>query len=237
MREFEAEKKVFVAHFDVLGMKSLLKKSNFEAWQIICDLAEAKDTHELQITDDSRKSLNERFFSDTIIISTSNDSIGSLHTIIARSFELFRCAFRESIPLRAGIAHGSWFESNEKNLHLFTGDALLKAYDIGESQQLIGISTCDEVKNRFLAEPFVISGKDVMIDYPVPLKNGDCPYRTLLNWPAFCRQELVMLGDLTEQTLMHYFYSFRDIELSNNSARDKYRNTVKFIKYMKDTYG
>jgi hypothetical protein len=114
MHDFEEEKQLYVAHIDILGMSSLLRHSNTDAWLMLCDLAEATDTQELPITDSSRKTMSEKFFSDTVIIRSENDTIGSLHTIIARVFELFRCAFRCNIPLRAGIAHGSWFEAKSQ---------------------------------------------------------------------------------------------------------------------------
>ena len=154
MRGLEKEIKVFVAHFDILGMSSVLQRSNDDAWVLLSDLAEAIDAEELPLSKEQRESLTERFFSDTVIITTRTDDDESLNTIMRRSFELFRCAFRLNIPLRGGITHGSWIEAASSDKHdLFTGDALLRAYRIGESQQMISIAICDETRERFLRNP------------------------------------------------------------------------------------
>ncbi len=201
MKGLEKEKRVFVCHFDILGMKSVLRKSNFDAWMNICDLADAQDNFELPITDESRRTLNERFFSDTIIISSSDDTTQSLHTILARSFELFRSAFRSHIPLRGGVAYGAWFEALDKDRELFTGDALLRAYELGESQEMVGIFVCDVIRERFFDTPFKFtSGCPVVKDYPVPLKGGDKVNRAVLNWPAICTAELRGIGELSAES-------------------------------------
>jgi hypothetical protein len=231
VRGFEPERQVYVCHFDILGMKSVLARSNFEAWQTICDLADAQDNQELPITVDSRNSLTERFFSDTIIISTSDDSAGALHTILARSFEIFRSAFRSSIPLRGGIAYGSWFESSEQERELFTGDALLRAYDLGESQQMLGICICDVIRQRFSKTPFRFrSGEPVIKDYPVPLKKGVRINRAVLNWPAICRQELTQINKSEANSLAQYFFGFGKPDTLPEEVMTKYTNTVEFIR-------
>lgn len=230
MCEFESEKKVYACHFDILGMKTVLRRSNFEAGEIICELAKAQDNQELPITEDSRNSLAERFFSDTIIISTCDDSDMSLHTILARSFELFRSAFRSGIPLRGGVAYGAWMERKEKKRDHFTGDALLRAFDLGESQQMIGICLCDVVRERFFRNPFrLTSGDPVIKDYPVPLKKGECINRPVLNWPAICQQELAHLKDLDPTGLAQHFSTFGKPETLTEEAKSKYVNTVEFI--------
>lgn len=230
MCEFESERKVYVCHFDILGMKSVLRRSNFEAWETICELAKAQDNRELPITEDSRNSLTERFFSDTIIISTCDDSVGALHTILARSLELFRSAFRSGIPLRGGVAYGSWFETNEGKRELFSGDALLRAFELGESQQMIGICICDVVRERFLRNPFQLtSGDPVIKNYPVPLKKGKRIERPVLNWPATCQQEPAHLKDLDPTGLAHHFFTFGKPETLPEEAKSIYANTVEFI--------
>lgn len=233
MRGLEAEKKVFVAHFDILGMSSVLRKSNERAWLLLCDLADASEEEELPLTQESRESITEKFFSDTIILCSSGDDIASLHAILVRSFELFRCAFRVGIPMRAGIAHGSWIEAEAGKQDLFTGDALLRAHHIGESQQLISIAICDVTRERFLKTPFEFkSGLPVIKDYPIPVKGGGCQNRAVLNWPDFCQNELLNLKPLTAQTLADYFSEFGRYETFGENERVKHENTVAFIQWL-----
>lgn len=231
MRDLEPEKKVYVCHFDILGMKSVLRRSNSDAWLTICDLADVQDSQELPISDDLRLLLNERFFSDTVIISTCDDSDQSLHAILARALELFRVAFRKSIPLRGGVAFGSWVELNENGRELFTGDALLRAYELGESQQMIGICLCDVVRQRFLKRPFSFpSGEVVVKDYLVPLKKGVRTNRAVLNWPAICKKELEMVRELEPVRLAQHFYAFGKPETLPEEVMVKYANTIEFLK-------
>jgi len=200
---------------------------------LLGDLAAASASEELPITDESRAMLREKFFSDTIVIRTRDDSIGSLHTIVARTLELFRCALRHSVPLRAGIAYGSWFESETATKELFTGDALLRAYGIGETQQMMGVVVCDVVRERFIEKPFQLSsGLPVIKDYPVPVKGGGCQNRAVLNWPAICGNELRLVEPLSEKALSQHFYSFGRYETLDSSAKAKYSNTVGFIQAM-----
>lgn len=232
MRGLEDEKKVFVAHFDILGMSAVLRKSNGLAWQLLCDLANATDVEELPLSKESRDGIAERFFSDTIIMRTRGDDSESLKAIIARAFELFRCAFRGGIPLRAGIAHGSWFEAASSDRHdLFTGDALLRAYHIGEAQQLLSIAICDVARDGFLQDPFKLrSGAPVIKDYLVPVKGGGYQNRAVLNWPAICQDELKNLRPFTAQTLASYFSEFGHYEALGNSEKEKYENTAVFLR-------
>lgn len=233
MRGLEQEINLFVAHFDILGMSSLLRRSNSEAWGLLCHLADAVDTEELPLSADQRANLIERFFSDTVIIKTAGDDDDSVRSIIARSFELFRCAFRRGIPLRGGIAHGSWIEAEASDKHdLFTGDALLRAYEIGESQQMISVALCDVTRERFLRNPFGFpSGSPVIKDYPIPVKGGH-QNRGVLNWPAFCHHELqnYQLQCCTAQELANHFSGFGSYETLGPSERRKYENTALFIR-------
>lgn len=238
MRGLEPEKKVFVAHFDMLGMSSVLRRSNDRAWVLLCDLAEASELEEFPISKALRESITERFFSDALILTSSNDNDDSLHTILARSFELFRCAFRVGIPMRGGIAHGSWIEavpSDRQNL--FTGDALLRAYEIGEAQQLISIAICDATRERFLKKPLFKfhSGLPVIKDYLIPVKAGAFCNRAVLNWPALCQDKLSGLGTLSAQVLANQFSEFGGWETLGLKEQLKYANTVALIKQCQQT--
>lgn len=230
MRGLEIETKAFVAHFDILGMSSILRKSNPAAWQLLCDLADASEVEEMPMTKESRESITEKFFSDTIVLCTNGDDTASLHAILVRSFELFRCAFRAGIPMRAGIAYGSWFESASGTQDLFTGDALLRAHHLGESQQLISIAICGVTRERFLKNPFVFkSGFPVIRDYLIPVKGGCYQNCAVLNWPILCQHELSNLHPLNAKSLADYFSEFGRYETLGENEKEKYANTVAFI--------
>jgi hypothetical protein len=115
---------------------------------------------------------------------------------------------------------------------LFTGDALLRAYEIGETQQLIGITVCNVIRQRFLKNPFSFnSGSPVIKDYLIPVKGGH-QNSAVLNWPALCVRELQLITPLSESSLANYFSTFGKYESLDESAKTKYSNTVEFIKNM-----
>jgi len=229
----ELDKDVYVAHFDMLGMGSAIKRDSWKAWQNILDLSEALDCQELPIVDNERQRLSERYFSDTVLITSEDDSESSLHSVLARSLELFRCALRRSIPLRGGVAHGTWFEKKHDNKDLFSGSSLHSAYELGESQKLLGISVCSTTYERFYdrnAKPFSLkSGKDVILKKSIPVKGGSMEPRYILNWPAICDAELnqIRLDDVSAFS-QHFWTVNQNIELERD-VLVKYENTLNLI--------
>lgn len=229
MRGLEAEERVFVAHLDVLGMSTLLRRSTSDAWRLLVDLADATESDELPLTDDSRGSLRERFFSDTILIRTQSDDIGSLHTVVARSLEIFRSAFRAGIPLRGGIAHGSWIESAQGEHDLFTGQALLSAHEVGEPQEMLSVALCGQSSARFRSKPFELANRTTAtLEYNIPVKNGH-RRGTVLNWPAFCRLELSTMSVDNGRSVAARFGTLGSYDSLDERARRKYDNTAAFI--------
>ena len=230
MRELEPKQGVYAAHFDVLGMSNLLSRSTSRAWLILCDLAKASDENELPISEESRQGLVERFFSDTIVIRTNDDSSGSLHTILARCFELFRCAFRSGIPIRGGVAHGTWIESSTGRQDLFTGTALSEAYRVGETQQMLSVAVCKNTQKAFSKIPFTLrEGAPALVSYNVPLKRGS-EQRDALNWPAISELELGQNNEPTTKEIADRFTEFGKFEDLDKKSKQKYINTAEFIK-------
>ncbi len=233
MHDLEKGREVYVAHFDILGIGALLddtEQKNWGAWQTIKSFAEAQELSEFPLTCESRERLSERFFSDTILITTTDDSVESIHSIIVRSLELFRCSLRNSIPIRGGIAHGYWFESNENNKDIFTGNSLSRAYKIGESQQMLGITICDKSTEIFSRNSFSLaSKKDVILQYMVPCKNGKSKSQAILNWPALCAQELKGIDSSSAETLCNHFFTVGKYDEIDKGAKEKYVNTVHFL--------
>lgn len=229
MRGLGVEERVLVAHLDVLGMSRLIGRSTGEAWDLLLDLAEATESSELPLTTDTRASLTERYFSDTILIRTQSDNIESLHAITARSLEIFCNALRAGIPLRGGIAHGSWIESEKGDRDIFTGQALLYAHDIGEAQQMLGIALCAKSSARFATHPFSFSnGLSAVFEYDVPEKRGTC-LRAVIDWPAICRLEPTTMPHGSGREVANLFTTMGCYDSLDERARRKYDNTASFI--------
>lgn len=76
------------------------------------------------------------------------------------------------------------------------------------------------------------SGFSVVKDYPIPVKGGCYQNRAVLNWPAFCQNELLNLEPLTAQTLADYFSEFGRYETLGENEKTKHENTVAFIQWL-----
>lgn len=233
----DIEKDVFVAHFDILGIGAVLSNDSWHAWQTILELSEVQDTEELPILPEERAKIKERFFSDTILLTTHDDSDKQLSTILLRSLELFRCALRSSIPVRGGVAHGTWFETNDNSKYLFTGSALLKSYKLGESQQFLGISVCHKVFERFYKKKkglFGLEGRqDAIIEHVVPIKGKKDKVkfvkRYILNWPAISQDELKRANCDDAKKFSQYFWTINGKGVLAKKAKKKYSNTVDML--------
>src|SRR5882672_5408330 len=144
----------FVGHFDMLGMSALTKRNPDLAWKKLSDLSRARERLSLGIERLDTKELiadqvRSFIFSDTLIAfskgSTQNDALA----LLLLTTEVFTLALHYCIPLRGGIAHGRFSFNLDQNL--FSGPALVDAYDLGETSQWLGVivddKTAEIVKN------------------------------------------------------------------------------------------
>jgi len=223
----------YVAHFDILGSSALIESDIDKAWIVLCDLKEVCAVETSSITVQGRDSLEEYFFSDTVILISSDNSAMSLRTIIARSLEIFCEAWAEGIPLRGGIAHGETISDRENAM--FTGKALLSAYRIGERQQSLTICLDRKTAGAFHVNPCTFpNGQKVVIDYELEVKNkGYCSNETTpcLNWPALCQS--FICEDLSSESIYARFSSGTPFKELVEAVKRKYENTCDFIIYSK----
>ena len=225
----------FVGHFDMLGMSALTKRAPDLAWQKLSELSQARDkrlhlgierldTKEL-ITDQIKSFI----FSDTLIAfskgSTQNDALA----LLLLTTEVFTLALHHCIPLRGGIAHGRFSFNLDQNL--FSGPALVDAYNLGEGSQWLGVviddRTAEAVKNTPIRSQ---GGKDAVTLWDVPIKNGSSVTRSVVNWVETHRHNYVGPVPLT----VEMFYSpmaalFGPWEKLPREIQIKYENTVSFF--------
>jgi len=223
----------YVAHFDILGTSALIENDIGRAWNILCDLKEACAEETLPIHAQCRDSLEEYFFSDTVILVSSDDSTMSLHTIIARSLEIFREAWLDCIPLRGGIACGETI--SDRASAIFTGKALLSAYRIGERQQSLTICLDKKTAKAFLFNPFTFTnGQKVVLYYELVVKNKRhcCKEITpCLNWPALCHG--LISEDFSSESIFVRFSCVTKFRELVYSVKNKYKNTFDFVVHSK----
>lgn len=223
------DNKRFVAHFDMLGMKQAVLRNADEAWGALCNINEAKKRiYQISIEiKEKDKIVADRvrtfFFSDTIIIFTLSDEPEDLYAILILSSELFSNSLHKCVPMRGGIAHGEFYFNLEDGL--FLGEPLVKAYEIGECAQWIGI-----VVDQFIAEmakSYPI-GEEI-IQWDVSLKGDKTLKSFVLNWPWIFRNNF-MIKPVSLEAFYSAFQSlFGPYNELPSSVKIKYQNTVDFI--------
>lgn len=226
----------FVAHFDMLGMAALTKRDPDLAWQKLTDLRfaheerlnlviERVDTNELIVNQ-----IQTFTFSDTIIAfskgSTENDALA----IFTLTTELFSRTLHDCVPIRGGIAHGRFAFNFE--LNLFSGPALVDAYELGESSQWLGI-VVDEHTAEVVSKLLIGKsprGRDLVVSWDVPCKGNVLRQRMVVNWPETQYQNYAGTLPLTVESFYQPFSDlFGSLEELAPSVIAKYENTVAFF--------
>jgi hypothetical protein len=233
----------FVAHFDILGMKAVVKKGSGVAWDLLCNLSEAKEeTSKLSIKlAETGKIISSRVknfaFSDTVFLYTSTDTADDLLAIVISSMNLFQRGIWKNVPLRGGIAHGEMIV--DENVRLFAGRAIVDAYEVGERAQWLGISTTEDVAKRIRAVPITFDdGKSMVRDYGIPIR--DTPPRCLwrrrkvlqgfaLDWPYVILQPDISYPVTDPELYERFAPTFGQLAGLPGDVRAKYSNTTAFI--------
>ena len=224
----------FVAHIDILGMSHLVERDAELAWRLLSTLVEARNdvsSYELTFLDTAERTpvgaqIHAVTFSDTILLFTRSNRLIDLRTILVVTTEIFNKALSTSVPVRAGIAHGTFFFNLTDSM--YAGPALIEAYRIGEAAQWVGITVSETVYHR-AKEAAVRSGNfDVVIPAEIPMDKGvSAGYA--VNWPAILpRWPNVKLPITVPQFYSALEQFFGPFDHLPRRARAKYENTVTF---------
>lgn len=226
----------YVAHFDMLGMSRLSLENPEVAWSTICKLSRAKEeslNKAIELTS-SKTIIRDRIrsitFSDTIVIYSKSDEIEDLYSITALCTQLFGDALKYCVPLRGGIAHGIFFTNREHSL--YAGPALVNAYNLGECAQWLGIVVDDVTAERCRKIPLQREGKDIFINWQLPLKCGHKSPMNVINWPLSLREGFSASPPYSVEQFYEAFVKlFGAYSKLGENERRKYQNTVDFINY------
>lgn len=226
----------FVAHFDMLGMSSLIRRNSELAWKKLLDLSRVSQER-LSLAIERMDSggyiqdqVHDFTFSDTIVAFSKSDTDNDALAIVLLTTELFVSSLHYCIPLRGGIAYGPF--AFNFDLNLFSGPALLDAYELGESSQWLGISLNRKVAEAIMRLPAAISprGRSTIVEWGVPCKGGSTENRFVVNWPESHHNNYAGPIPLPVET---FYQPFSDLwgpfELLEDSKRVKYESTVAFI--------
>lgn len=169
-------------------------------------------------------------FSDTIVAFSKSDTDNDALAIVLLTNELFASSLHFCVPLRGGIAHGQF--AFNFDLNLFSGPALLDAYELGESSQWLGISLDTDVAEAIARLPIAYSprGKATVVEWEVPCTRGHSENRWVVNWPESHRKNYTGPVPLTVETFYQPFADlYGPLHHLEASIRSKYENTVDFF--------
>ena len=129
------KERCFVALLDVLGFSSLVAgdRDGERLDRYLGCLGVALDTT------GTRPTVEYVVFSDSIVLTTPDDSEDSLLAIITKCSRVLGTMLDNEIPLRGAIAHGFCFRSASRGGTFVAGRAILDAYKFEIAQDWVGI--------------------------------------------------------------------------------------------------
>lgn len=227
----------WVAYFDMLGFKRQVCLTEQNEFNNILYIYE-KVLEEIDSKKPIRENLVEaRWFSDTFIFYSLNDSEKCMSNIeyIARSF--FREMFLKSIPLplRGCLNYGKFYANKEKGIYF--GSALIEAYKLAESQNWIGYVLSEKAEDKmgiYNTQGCQLSGGDFRKyykKYDVPMKGEKKRFLAyaMSRYPSLGNYDSDQLGaSLTNM----WGYVKHDKKLSSEEKQKikrKYENTKDFL--------
>jgi hypothetical protein len=131
----------YVALLDVLGFSSLVSSERHN--ERISDYLGA-----LQEILENTPLIEYLVFSDSILITTTNDTQDALQAMIERCSRLFGQLLERNIPVRGAVAHGTYVSEKTRNGKFVAGRAIIKAYQFEEQQDWIGIMLAPSVVDK-----------------------------------------------------------------------------------------
>lgn len=226
----------FVAHLDMLGMSALTKRDHDLAWKKLSGLCHAREERlslGIQRTDTNEviaDQIRNFTFSDTVVAFSNGSSENDALAMVLLMTELFTYGLHLCIPLRGGIAYGQFAFNLDMNL--FSGPALIDAYELGESAQWLGIVLDQHTANAFSSLPVgrSLGSKGSVVTWDVPCKDGTSRRRSVVNWPETHRNAYAGPVPLTAEAFYAPFEStFGAYEQLRSDVAAKYANTVTFF--------
>jgi hypothetical protein len=154
----------WVVHFDILGFSKMV--GNFPVWFVQDECEKA-----LERSKSSNIKCKFKFFSDSFIFYTENDSHDAFSCIEGTSSLFFHAMFLGRIPMRGCLNWGQFYADEENGI--FFGPAQIEAYKLAEEQNWIGLVLSEKAKKKLASfeSTSIKSGyKNRYVEYSVPYK-------------------------------------------------------------------
>lgn len=185
--------KRFVAYLDIMGFRDMVFRNTHE------EVLETMEQFRLPITkikDDAMERLRGRpsgwilfkdtvirpvIFSDSVLLFSSDDTLGSAQHIIWGVESVIRHALLKGIPIKGAIAYGEQTAAFGKSLYF--GKPLIDAWDLQNELVIYGVVLHHTIERYLIEKEWMekLLDSDYIIKYPTPLTQGIITHY-LVNW-------------------------------------------------------
>lgn len=130
--------KAWIAHFDILGFKSILKNEidSLEVEVVKSKLDEVIGELKKKVND-FEESIEYLFYADTFIIYSKSQKINNYPGLISASKTFIRKCIHKRLPVRGAVSFGEISFGHDKRILI--GKAFLESYSYGEDQNWLGL--------------------------------------------------------------------------------------------------
>jgi len=135
----------FAAFLDVLGFSSLVAGEDHS--QRIDHYLDRLNA----ILDNEKSQIEYVVFSDSIILTTHDDSMSSFLALANRCSFLFGSLLQNQIAVRGALAHGSFIRAKTNSGIFVAGRAVIEAYQFEKIQDWVGIMLAPSIIRHFPA--------------------------------------------------------------------------------------
>jgi hypothetical protein len=135
-------RKGYTAFLDVMGFSAMIAGERYA--EGITDYLNALKSN-LYVDDTN---IEYVVFSDSIVITTANETDDSLQKIARACSSVFGALLTREIPVRGAIAHGSYVREKTNSGTFVAGRAIIDAYNFEKIQDWVGVMLCPSVRQK-----------------------------------------------------------------------------------------
>lgn len=237
----------FVAMLDILGFSEVVR--NVEPTRLEEIISELKSSMRLLHWEDniSHGIIESLMLSDTIIVWTIDDTALSLqHLVSVVSGVIFNAFSFDNLALRGAISVGEAYIFPDDQVSptlmwnkMVLGKAVIDAHEHEKCQEWAGCVISNEALDRARKNssnahfPMKKWEKSNFVEYDVPIKKKCTQQHYAMNWMrTYFEGDDPQLKGITDDEIREKFTSYnRDII----RVKDKFENTLKFIRYVEST--
>ncbi len=210
----------WVAHFDILGFKSLLDQGWMDFKTI---LSQSKMDDILNVIEGiapfHREHIDYLFYADTFIFYSKSDQVQDYPSMLSVAQKFIRKCISIKLPVRGAISFGELIFGHEKRILM--GKAFLESHEYGEDQNWLGLLLTPSA-TRKVFECSLDPSHHSYINRDIPLRRHSIFNQDIYAY-TFCEGSAnfsnPLLGDLNEM-----------LQFAPGAEKVKYENTIEFIK-------